>query len=176
MRGFQKAMSRSATPVVSRDNYTPMPSRKNSQQEVRFTSPRLPAKRRAFGEHELSPDSKQQYMSENTPHRARGRSFSVKNKFNGAGRGRKKSLKDGVDVNNLYYSPLPSKPSIDLSLATPATPASVDLPRQGCDISSPQQQPAKNVVVDVCDSSSSSTMKTLEGVAQVLKTESVSRR
>ena len=98
----------------------------------------------------------------------------MKNTFNSS-RGRKKSLKDGVDINNLNYSPLPSKPTIDLSLATPATPASVDLPRQGCDITSPNTQKS-NVVVDVCDSSSSSTMKTLEGVADVLRKENYHRR
>ena len=168
LRGIQKAMSRSATPVApSRSdyyadlNFTPLPSRK-APSDARFTSPRMPAKRRAYAEHELSPNSKQQKQLGETPQqnvRGRARSFSLKTKFK-----RKKSLKDGNNVeivaalNNI--SPLPSKPSINLTLATPATPASVDFP-QGCDISDDDevQFNNSNKNLDECDASVSSALE-----------------
>jgi len=149
LKGIQKAMSRSATPVAPRRRHegvddveslyaTPMPLQLPAS--ARFTSPRMPVKRKARAEaEELSPKSKQQRKLtgvEMTP-KARSRSFSVKrftsksfraptDQQEGGGGG-------GAVLNN--YSPIPSRST--LKMATPSTPAQVDLPRQGQDILTP---------------------------------------
>lgn len=82
----------------------------------------------------LQPDS-------NYTPKVRGRSFSVR-KFK-----RKKSFKGEPNPSFQSYqpfSPLPNKPQLDLVMATPKSPASMDFPNQGCDILSPEQEATKN--------------------------------
>ncbi len=159
VKGIQKAMSRSATPVAPRGRYegmepphaTPLPLSLSSAYppvggSARFASPRLPAKRKAKEESELSPRSKQQRKiaaMDMTP-KMRGRSFSVK-RFKQHG-GSNKSFKLSADdrppppppatttvLHN--FSPLASRPS--LKIGTPSTPAQLGIPRQATDIVTP---------------------------------------
>ncbi len=120
----------------------------------KFQSPRLPAKRKVSAEHDLSPNSKHRRAAMDSsftpkvknPATTRSRSVSIKSRFK-----RKKSLTSGVpndlipgaasvskfkepslvihshlDGNAPVTPGLPSKPSINLIMATPKTPDSLD--------------------------------------------------
>ena len=149
VKGVKKAISRSATPVAPGRNRqedaagvaTPLPL---SMAAARFTSPRrLPAKRKAKEESELSPRSKQQRRRmeeamEMTP-KVRGRSLSVKHFKQNSSKTFK--LPPGAEIQPppkpllRKFSPLPSRSSFRIS--TPPTPALLGIPRQGSDIVTP---------------------------------------
>lgn len=137
VKGIQKAMNRSQVntpgPSLQRgrgeDSYhcTPLPASAHKSSRG-FTSPRLPAKRKAHAEHELSPKSKTRraLLEATFTPKARSRSFSVKKfKTSSISKGSKKT--NQIELQPLSFSPLPSKLSFQ-NVATPGTPMSVDLP------------------------------------------------
>ena len=152
VKGLQKAMSRTATPVRSSFydesiHFTPAATTKSSSSNALFTSPRLPVKRKAKEHnHEMSPNSKQQRKialesaaAAATP-KIRGRTFA----------GKKKATNPGENSSQLIsFSPLPNKSTTFLSVATPGASNMSDLPQEGTDIASPEDEEEINKEVEV---------------------------
>ncbi len=193
VKGIQKAMSRSATPVAPRSHSvgcseslhaTPVPL-SVAPLPPRFTSPRLPAKRKAKEESELSPTSKQQRRMasvaasssssnvEMTP-KMRGRSFSVKRFKQNSSKSFKVSSENVPAQAVLHnFSPLPSRPS--LKIATPSTPAHLGIPRQGTDILTPPSNDSSISGQLECVSADAANMEDINvSMASLMTTRSTS--